>query len=143
MAYVLISFLALLLCLGGYSLLSLRQDGWRRKATPALFAIVSTLSLVLMLSAQGSPKPHYLAWDKYEVIAVKYDEPNNIYLWAVPKGGGEPIGIKLPWKDEEAKQVRRMEMGGGGIMYDGWAPEDYDQVFHPKPIPAMPSKEIQ
>ena len=143
MYYTMMAFVILILGMGAYSLLFLRTDGWRKWTTPGIFAALSAIALVLLTYSLGMPRPSWLALDKYTVISVAYDEPHYIYIWAVPDGANEPVNIRLPWIEEQAKSIRKMQNNEETVIYDGWVPEDYEKMLYPEPIPAMPSKEIQ
>jgi len=126
--------------IGGYVLLSLRHDGWRKWVGPGLLGIVLIGSLLVLTQTLGRPIPEWatLGTIKGDVVGVVYEEDVAIYVWVKPDSG-EPVAIMLPWKLEEAKKTRKKIKEGEPLEFDS----EMETPIHPKPVQPLPPKEEQ
>lgn len=123
--------------IGGYVLLSLRHDGWRKWVGPGLLGVVLIGSLLVLTQTLGRPIPQWAALSlKGDVVAVMYEEDVAIYLWVKPSGAA-PVAVMLPWKLEEAKETRKKIKEGEPLEFDS----EMETPIHPKPVQPLPPKE--
>ena len=125
---------------GGYVLLSLRHDGWRKWVGPGLLGVVLIGSVLVLTQALGRPIPQWAALGalKGDVVNVIYEEDVAIYVWIKPPNM-EPVAIMFPWKLEEAKEIRKAIKDGEPLEFDS----NMETPIHPKPIQPLPPKDGQ
>jgi hypothetical protein len=141
MTYSIALFALTLLLLGTYAFFSLKRDGWRRYVGPIGFGIWSIVSFVNFSNSIGDCVPEWLAFStKMDIVAIAYDEHVAIYLWGVQ--AGKPKCVALPWSEEQAKEVREGENGGGDLEYVWGTGPSGEGSVHPKPQPPLPPKDI-
>jgi len=140
MTYTIGLFLFSMLALGWYAFYGLRRDGWRKYIGPIGYCIICTLALFGFGQSLGRCIPAWALKEHHvDVITIYYDQPNNIYLWAM--SGDGPQCVVLPWSNNQATDIRGMENEGGPLEFVPGNGMDAQGVVHPKPQEPLPPKQ--
>lgn len=149
MTAIIITFAAVVLGLGAYTLAALSRDGWRRAAGPALLALASITVLAGGAAALGRPKPAWLelpSGEDVQVLHVEMEEGRAIWLLLAVPGRSEPTLYALPWSERQAAGLYHAEQEakqkGGAVMMGnpfGVLNNGTEQPY-PKPVQPLPPK---
>lgn len=130
-------YVSLILGIGGWGIVCLRTDGWRKVAIPLFLGMVYLCLGWTYFSSNGTCRATWLNFlpTNMNVYATIMEEPKAIYLFGVENGQAKCI--TLPWEKEAAEEVYGLGEGGQEFMFDSSFGE---QQFYPPPIEALPPK---
>lgn len=128
-----------------------RRDTWGRLATVLLFILGLPAIAAVAVESLGWHKPLALVWDlprgELRVLAAKLAQDEAIYLYIDDPVRSEPRPIILPWSNDMANHIQRLQDEAGpdanGQFMMRYEPslDTHAPQFHPLPQPpALPPK---
>lgn len=128
-----------------------RRDTWGRLATVLLFLVGLPAIAAVAVESLGWHKPLALVWDlprgEHRVLAAKLVQDEAIYLYIDDPVRSEPRAIVLPWSNETANRIQKLQDEAGrdanGQFMMRYEPslDTHAPQFHPLPQPpALPPK---
>lgn len=122
-----------------------RRDTWGRPAAVLLFFFGLPAIAAAGIEALGHHKPLRFAWDlgsgEHRVLAVKMVQDEAIYLYLDDSGRLEPRPLVLPWSNEAANRIQKLQDEAGpeakGQFLLRYEPslDVHRPQFHPLPQP--------
>ncbi|NGO54170.1 hypothetical protein [Allomesorhizobium camelthorni] len=155
MTYVVWLSIGILVLFAGEAWLAIwsRRDTWGRAATVLLFIFALPAIATVAVESLGWHKPLKLVWDlapgEHRVLATKLVQDEAIYLYLDDPARSEPRPIVLPWSNETASRIQKLQDDAGrearGQFMMRYEPslDTHAPQFHPLPQPpALPPKPI-
>lgn len=127
-----------ILFLGFYTLVVLKQKDW---IGAGALACLYSLLIAYALYSSGNCRPTWLSFigKPMTVGSVMFQEDVAIYVFGIEEGETIPSCVILPWDIQTAQRANQLQIDGAPWEMD----ENSQEVFHPKPVPPLPPKQVQ